>query len=118
MKKPTIDEVRAYCQERRNHVDPEAFIDFYQSKGWKVGKSPMVDWKAAVRTWERNGTSQYLVRKFAQQPAQPDDWQETRRRDEAQKAQWKREQAADPPSQEDFRLLGDGLKKLAGKAVL
>lgn len=51
---PTVDEVRAYCTERGNAVDPEAFVDFYTSKGWKVGKDPMKDWKAAVRTWEKN----------------------------------------------------------------
>ena len=51
--KPTLDEVRAYCQERNNKVDPESFIDFYESKGWKIGKDTMKDWKAAVRTWER-----------------------------------------------------------------
>lgn len=50
---PTVDEVRAYCDERRNNVDPEAFVDFYSSKGWMVGKSPMKDWKACVRTWEK-----------------------------------------------------------------
>lgn len=52
--KPTLDEVRAYCQERKNTVDPERFFDYYESNGWKVGKSPMKDWKATVRNWERN----------------------------------------------------------------
>ena len=51
--KPSLDEVKAYCQKRNNSVDPEAFIDFYESKGWKIGNQPMKDWKAAVRTWER-----------------------------------------------------------------
>lgn len=51
--KPTLDEVRAYCAERGNKVDPEAFFDFYESKGWMVGKSHMKDWKASVRTWEK-----------------------------------------------------------------
>lgn len=51
---PTIDEVRDYCQERNNSVDPETFINFYESKGWFVGKNKMKDWKAAVRTWEKN----------------------------------------------------------------
>ena len=51
--KPTVDEVRAYCKERKNTVNPETFCDFYESKGWKIGKDPMRDWKAAVRTWER-----------------------------------------------------------------
>ena len=50
---PTLDEVKAYCQERRNNVDAEAWYAFYASKGWKIGKHPMVDWKAAVITWER-----------------------------------------------------------------
>lgn len=57
---PTGDEVAAYCQERGNGLDPETFVDFYASKGWMVGKNPMKDWKAAVRTWERSegrGTS-------------------------------------------------------------
>ena len=51
--KPTADEVRAYCAERGNRVDAQAFVDFYEAKGWKVGNAPMKDWKAAVRTWER-----------------------------------------------------------------
>lgn len=52
--KPSLDEVIAYCQERRNSVNPEKFIDYYESNGWKVGKNSMKDWKAAVRTWEKN----------------------------------------------------------------
>ena len=51
--KPSIEEIRLYCQERNNSVDPEKFFNFYESKGWLVGKSPMKDWKAAVRTWEQ-----------------------------------------------------------------
>ena len=51
--KPSVDEVREYCQERQNNIDPDAFVDFYESKGWKVGSNPMKDWKAAVRTWEK-----------------------------------------------------------------
>ena len=53
--KPTLDEVRAYCRERNNTVDPERFMDFYESNGWKVGKNPMKDWRSAVRNWERSG---------------------------------------------------------------
>ena len=49
---PTIEEVRQYCEERKNGIDAETFWNFYQSKGWKVGKEPMKDWKACVRTWE------------------------------------------------------------------
>ena len=50
---PTLEEVKAYCSERGNKVDPERWFDYYTSNGWKVGKNPMKDWKAAVRTWER-----------------------------------------------------------------
>ena len=51
---PTLEEVKAYCEERKNNVDPERFINYYTANGWKVGKNPMKDWKAAVRSWERN----------------------------------------------------------------
>lgn len=51
---PTYEEVKAYCDERHNHVDPHKFIDFYESKGWMVGKTKMKDWKASVRTWENS----------------------------------------------------------------
>lgn len=53
---PAVEEVRAYCEERHNGIDPEEFVDFYQSKGWMVGKDKMKDWKAAVRNWERRRT--------------------------------------------------------------
>ena len=52
---PTVEEIRAYCEERKNSVDPERFHSYYSSNGWMVGKAKMKDWKAAVRTWERNG---------------------------------------------------------------
>lgn len=52
---PTVEEVKAYCTERRNHVLPERFVAYYTANGWKVGKTPMKDWKAAVRSWEKNG---------------------------------------------------------------
>lgn len=51
--KPTLEEVKSYIKENGYHTDPEMFIDFYESKGWKVGNQPMKDWKAAIRTWER-----------------------------------------------------------------
>lgn len=53
--KPTIDDIKLYCEERGNKIDAEYFYDYYESKGWKVGKnSPMKDWKAAIRLWEKN----------------------------------------------------------------
>lgn len=55
--KPTVEQIAAYCKERENDVDANKFFDFYEGKGWVIGKSPMKDWKAAVRTWEtRNNT--------------------------------------------------------------
>lgn len=51
---PTPEEVNTYCRERNNGIDGSEFCDFYTSNGWKVGKNPMKDWKAAVRTWERS----------------------------------------------------------------
>jgi hypothetical protein len=50
---PSMDDVAAYCKERGNKVNPQTFVDFYASKGWKVGNNPMKDWKACVRTWEQ-----------------------------------------------------------------
>lgn len=50
--KPTVTEIRDYCRERRNGVDPQRFFDFYEAKGWRVGNQQMRDWQAAVRTWE------------------------------------------------------------------
>lgn len=61
--KPTVEEINDYCLERENDVDPEAFFDFYESKGWKVGRNPMKDWKAAVRNWERNDYGQHKKKK-------------------------------------------------------
>lgn len=51
---PTVDEVREYCNQRQNTVDPEVFVDFYTSKGWMIGKNKMKKWKSAVHTWEKS----------------------------------------------------------------
>jgi hypothetical protein len=50
---PTLEEIKEYCFERNNNVDAERFMNFYQAKGWMVGKNKMKDWKASVRTWEQ-----------------------------------------------------------------
>lgn len=57
--KPTEDEVAAYCKERGNTIDAAAFVAFYDSNGWKVGKNPMKDWKAAIRTWEQKRKQEF-----------------------------------------------------------
>lgn len=65
--KPTLEEISVYCKGRKNSVDPQRFLDHYTSNGWRVGKNPMRDWQAAVRTWERAGTQQ----PHQSPPAQP-----------------------------------------------
>jgi uncharacterized protein YdaU (DUF1376 family) len=54
---PSLEEVKNYCEERQNHVDPEQWMNHYTANGWKVGRNPMKDWKAAVCTWEKNGVN-------------------------------------------------------------
>lgn len=61
---PTIQEVQEYCQEKGYTLEAERFVDYYTSIGWKVGKNPMKDWKAALRNW---------AKKEAPQPAPPED---------------------------------------------
>lgn len=58
--KPTIEDIQAYCIERKNSVDARSFFDFYESKGWKVGTVKMKDWRASVRTWEQRQKSEIL----------------------------------------------------------
>jgi len=57
--KPTIEEVEQYCTQRKNGIDAQRFIDFYESKGWMIGKNKMKNWKACIRTWEsKNKTNE------------------------------------------------------------
>ena len=66
--KPSVADVKSYCEERGNNVDPEKFINYYDSNGWHVGKNPMKDWQAAVRTWEQNGFSSTTHKYNAREP--------------------------------------------------
>lgn len=59
-KKPTLEEIEKYCLERNNQIEPSVFFDFYQSKGWMIGKNQMKDWKACIRTWEKPKTKDSL----------------------------------------------------------
>lgn len=74
---PTLEEVKLYCSERSNKIDPEYFLDYYETRGWKLSKGqPMKDWKAAVRTWERNNFEKSKVEKtttFASYPQDKND---------------------------------------------
>ena len=76
--RPSLDDVAAYCLERGGIVDPQRWYAYYESNGWKVGKNAMKDWRAAVRTWERNGVDkpkQDKPKSFA------DMWREEQQRD-------------------------------------
>ena len=63
--KPTFEEVDAYCKERNNGIDVARWFDYYTANGWKVGKNPMKDWRAAVRTWEKGSVAAQASRKTA-----------------------------------------------------
>lgn len=58
---PAVEEVREYCQRRCNQIDPEAFVAFYESKGWMVGKNKMRSWKSAIITWEKRKNETHSV---------------------------------------------------------
>ena len=75
-KKPTLDDVKSYCIERNNNIQAEAFLDFYESKDWRIGKNKMKDWKAAVRTWERRETKTQSMGKLH---SQINAWQEAKK---------------------------------------
>lgn len=67
-KKPTLEEVEEYCNERQNNIDPQRFIDYYTANGWKVGRNSMKNWKAAVRVWEKtSGNRSVQAQKQARQ---------------------------------------------------
>lgn len=63
-KKPTLEEITQYCNDRNNGIDPEQFYDFYESKNWMIGKNKMRDYKAAVRTWERNHKKEHKETRY------------------------------------------------------
>lgn len=61
---PTVEEIKKYCEERKNNVDAERFFDYYESRGWLIGKNKMKDWKAAIRTWERKDNNTNIVKGY------------------------------------------------------
>lgn len=72
---PSLADITSYCSERKNNVDPEAWLAYYQSNGWRVGRNAMKDWRAAVRTWEKNG---YSHKNTAPQNEEKDRFAQTR----------------------------------------
>lgn len=79
---PTVEEVEAYCLERNNGIDAEAFVAFYDSKGWKVGKDPMKNWKSAVITWEKKRKSEHSASRLS--PSRGFTWGLEEREDKAE----------------------------------
>ena len=80
---PSLEDVRSYCQERKNNVDAERFVSYYESVGWKVGKNPMKDWKACVRTWEQRDKQTAQEKKkddIITHDYSEDFWEERRRK--------------------------------------
>jgi len=69
---PSLEDITAYCTERQNGIDPQAVLDHYTANGWKVGKNPMRDWRAAVRTWEakRRSEQRWQMSQRPQSPAE------------------------------------------------
>lgn len=82
-KPPTLEQVTSYVNERQSEgkprIDPEAFCDWYQSNGWKVGNKPMRDWQAAVRTWEKREATNRQTNSTSMQTRQqftPQTWED------------------------------------------
>ena len=75
-KKPTLDEVKNYCILRKNNIEAESFIDFYESKGWQIGKETMKSWKACVRTWESREAKK--PKTMSKLDAQINEWQKAK----------------------------------------
>lgn len=76
--KPSVSEIRDYCDERNNGIDAQEFFDFYEAKGWMIGRSPMKDWRACVRTWEKNARNRNAPDRYAD----IDDWLRRRTQDD------------------------------------
>lgn len=67
--KPTVEEIRQYCLERNNGIDPETFYHHYESNGWRIGKTPMKSWKSAIITWERKRQEELERKKDVDSPS-------------------------------------------------
>ena len=79
-KKPSVNDVELYCIERDNKIDAISFVNFYESKGWMVGKNKMKDWRACVRTWEMRDKNKktYAPKSMSKLDAQINEWQKAK----------------------------------------
>ena len=71
---PKFEDVKAYCEQRNNGIDAQSFIDFYESKGWMIGKNKMKDWQSAIRTWENKRKSELSSQKKQTSNDAVDKW--------------------------------------------
>jgi hypothetical protein len=80
-KKPSINDVELYCIERDNKIDAISFVNFYESKGWMVGKNKMKDWRACVRTWEMRAKNKktYAPKTMSKLDVQINEWQKAKK---------------------------------------
>ena len=79
-KKPSVNDVELYCIERDNKIDAISFVNFYESKGWMVGKNKMKDWRACIRTWEMRAKNKktYAPKTMSKLDAQINEWQKAK----------------------------------------
>ena len=79
-KKPSVNDVELYCIERDNKIDAISFVNFYESKGWMVGKNKMKDWRACIRTWEMRDKNKktYAPKSMSKLDAQINEWQKAK----------------------------------------
>ena len=103
-KKPTINEIKDYCIERNNNIDPETFYNFYESKGWLIGKNKMKNWKSAIITWEKSRKEKQPNKKENKNP----DWYSQYTKDFNKKH--KLEESQDEEMQEIMEDLFQGVK--------
>lgn len=80
-KKPTLEEITQYCNDRNNGIDPEQFYDFYESKNWMIGKNKMQDYRAAVRNWERNHKKEHKETRYEREQRIMKEWLEKNEED-------------------------------------
>jgi len=110
---PTAAEVEAYCRERGNGIDPARWLAYYESNGWRVGRNPMRDWKAAVRTWERQ-KGEFAARRNGPDPAAEQAAasarRERERRERAERDDWPEPMTAGEAQKFTERLRGGEAK--------
>lgn len=91
-KPPKVEEVKAYCEERKNSVNPEIFVDFYTASNWMRGKNKIKDWKACVRTWEKRNNETSSGSSTSSRSRNPSAIEQVRQRNDELEQQERQEQ--------------------------